>query len=376
MNTLQNTESPATILIVDDLSDNLRLLSGILQNQGYLVRLLREGQMVLPSVLGFPPDIILLDIMMPDLSGHEVCHQLKADERTRDIPVIFLSALHGVADKVKAFAASGVDYITKPFQNEEVLARVKAHLTIRRQQQLIQEQYAALQTLNASKDTFFSIIAHDLRNPFGGFVSMTELLEQQLESWKPEQVKQVVSELRRSAERLFALLENLLTWSRLQRGVMEYRPEPVILYHLVERSVALLNQLATQKDIHLRNLIDPSILVFVDVAMIDTVMRNLISNALKFTPSGGSVTLSASQDDQVVEVAISDTGIGIPAEKIPLLFRIDAKYQRRGTAGEPGTGLGLVLCQELLERHGGQLRVESEIGKGTCFTCTLPKVSR
>ena len=332
--------------------------------------------MVLPSALSFPPDLILLDIMIPDLSGYEVCHQLKANERTRDIPVIFLSALHSSADKVNAFAAGGVDYITKPFQAEEVLARVKAHLTIRRQQQLIQEQCAALQTLNASKDTFFSIIAHDLRNPFSGFVSMTELLEQQLESWKPEQVKQVVSELRKSAERLFALLENLLTWSRLQRGVMEYRPEPAILCYLVERSVALLNQLATQKDIHLRNLIDPSILVFVDVAMMDTVMRNLISNALKFTPAGGSVTLSASQDDQLVAIAISDTGIGIPAEKIPLLFRIDAKYQRRGTAGEPGTGLGLKLCQELLERHGGQIRVESEVGKGACFTCTLPKMSR
>lgn len=375
MNTPQTTETSANILLVDDMPNNLRLLADILRQRGYLVRMLREGPLVHPSVLKSPPDLILLDIMMPDMNGYEVCRQLKADERTRDIPIIFLTALHEMADKKEGFAVGGVDYITKPFEIEEVLMRVKTHLTLRRQQRLIQEQYENLHALNASKDTFFSIISHDLRGPFHGFVSMTQLLEQQLESWKPEQIKEMVGQLRTSAEQLSTFLENLLTWSRLQRGVMEYRPEPVILNYLIERSVTLLQQAAAEKGIHIENLIDSAILVSVDVAMFDTVMRNLLSNALKFTPEGGRVTLSAARDEQRVTLSITDTGIGIPAEKLPLLFRIDIRYQRRGTAGEQGTGLGLNLCQELIERHGGEIRVHSEVGKGSCFTCTLPNVS-
>lgn len=375
MNIPPNTDVSVSILIVDDMPNNLRLLADILRQRGYLVRMLRESPPVYSSVLNFPPDLILLDIMMPIMTGYEVCRQLKGDERTRDIPIIFLSALNEVADKKEGFAAGGVDYITKPFEIEEVLMRVQTHLTICRQQRLIQEQYETLHALNASKDAFFSIISHDLRGPFSGFVSMTQLLDQQFEFWKPEQMKEMIGRLRTLAERLSAFLENLLTWSRLQHGVMEYQPEPGILKHLVEHSVILLQQIATQKGIQIENLIDSAIVVAVDVAMFDTIMRNLISNALKFTSEGGSVILSASRDEQMITVSIADTGIGIPAEKIPLLFRLDAKYQRRGTAGEQGTGLGLKLCQELIERHGGEIRVQSEVGKGTCFTCALPNVS-
>ena len=174
MNTTQTTEPPASILVVDDLPDNLRLLSGILKSQGYLVRLLREGQMVRSSVLSFPPDLILLDIMMPDLSGYGVCQQLKADDRTRDIPVIFLSALDDVADKVKAFAVGGVDYITKPFQQEEVVARIHTHLKLQRLQKRLQDQNIRLQEKIAEQ-----LQTQDaLRESERKFRELTELLPQ------------------------------------------------------------------------------------------------------------------------------------------------------------------------------------------------------
>ncbi len=353
------------IQLVDDNPENLSVLASILTNQGCDIRTAINGTLAVKSIRKNPPDLILLDIVMPGMSGYEVCEQLKADEGTRDIPVIFLSALDDVLDKVKAFSAGGVDYITKPFQAEEVLARVKAHVTIRRQQQ-------QLQALNASKDTFFSIIAHDLRNPFSSFLSYVDLMEQSVDTWDKDRIIKLTAMLRTSAEHLSALLDNLLTWSRAQRGLIEYHPGRCDLSVTAARNIAIFTPNAEQKQIDVSHSIPEQTIVHADVAMLDTVMRNLLSNALKFTPVGGTVEVSVRHDRQCVEVSVSDTGTGIAAEHIPKLFRIDARYKRLGTAREKGTGLGLCLCREFMERHGGSLRVASEVGKGSTFSFTLP----
>jgi signal transduction histidine kinase len=230
-----------------------------------------------------------------------------------------------------------------------------------------------LRELNTSKDTFFSIIAHDLRGPLSSLHELTQLIEENLDSYSQDDLKELIVFQKTAAEILYRLLENLLTWSRVQRGMIAYQPQNIDIKWLVDRDVDLLNVQATQKQITLNSLIQEQMFVYADVNMVDTVIRNLISNALKFTYVGGTVEISAYQDDHYIEVSVSDTGVGIEEEDLSKLFRIDAKYKRTGTAQEEGTGLGLILCKEFIERHRGKIWVESQVGKGTVFRFTIPK---
>lgn len=230
-----------------------------------------------------------------------------------------------------------------------------------------------LRELNTSKDTFFSIIAHDLRGPLSSLHELTQLIEENLDSYSQDDLKELIVFQKTAAEILYRLLENLLTWSRVQRGMIAYQPQNIDIKWLVDRDVDLLNVQATQKQITLNSLIQEQMFIHADVNMVDTVIRNLISNALKFTYVGGTVEISAHQDDHYIEVSVSDTGVGIEEENLPKLFRIDAKYKRTGTAQEEGTGLGLILCKEFIERHKGKIWVESQVGKGTVFRFTIPK---
>jgi len=384
-----HTEVPKkTILVVDDTPANLRLLTGLLTERGYTVRPAPNGALALGFVRSTPPDLILLDIKMPGMDGYEVCKQLKADERTRDIPVIFISALNEVVDKVKGFEVGGVDYITKPFQPDEVLARVKTHLTLRNlqkslQQEIIKRKQAEedlrelnqqLRKANASKDKFFSIIAHDLRSPFTGLIGLTGAIMETIDIYSKDKIKEKIGRLHTFSEKVYDLLTNLLAWSRLQRGIMEYEPEEISLVNIAERNVYLFASDAEQKRIMLRNQVPKGMMAYADRKMVDTVIRNLISNALKFTDADGTIEVSTRQDENSVEIAVSDTGIGMSQEGINNLFQIDVKYTRAGTAGEEGTGLGLILCKELVEKNEGTIQVESEVGKGTTFTFTLPRM--
>ena len=167
----------------------------------------------------------------------------------------------------------------------------------------------------------------------------------------------------------------MLTWSRLQNDQILPVPQALPLKSLVQRNLDLLASSATHKQILLRNLVYESVKIYADLNMIDTVVRNLLTNALKFTNAGGKIDVSASQDTTTVSVTVADTGIGIPEDKIPLLFRIDAQFQREGTANEKGTGLGLILCKEFIEKNKGKIHVESQVGEGTSFTFCLPKAS-
>ncbi len=233
-----------------------------------------------------------------------------------------------------------------------------------------------LAELNASKDKFFSIISHDLRNSFGAVIGLSEMLKYQVEE------NESVDELLYSAQAvyegatdLYTLLENLLTWSRIQRGITEAHPEDIELAELTRYSTDLFAAQASNKQVDLKTSVARGMWVSADYNMVNTVLRNLLSNALKFTPSGGTVNISAHPHDETfIEIAVSDTGVGIRSEDIPKLFRIDVQYTKIGTDGEKGTGLGLNLCQEFVEKNGGAIWVESEIGQGTTFKFTLPRV--
>lgn len=376
----------ANILVVDDTPDNVRLLMEILGERGYKTRPALDGPHALATTHAEPPDLILLDIIMPKMDGYQVCEQLKADERTRDIPVIFISALNRVFDKVKAFSVGAVDYITKPFQAEEVLARVETHLALRNLQKNLQQEiarrkqseeelrklYQQLQEANASKNKFFSIIGHDLRGPVGTLRELNEIIVENSECYSKDEIIKMMLVQRDSTNNLFALLENLLTWARSQQEMIKYQPQRINMMTIVTSNIALLTSKGAQKEITLRNGIEEKIFVYADYHMVNTVVRNLLSNALKFTQPQGTIDISATQNGRYVEVAVSDTGTGIPEECLAQLFRIDARFKRLGTANEQGTGLGLILCKEFVERHGGRIWVESEVGRGTIVRFTLP----
>ena len=256
--------------------------------------------------------------------------------------------------------------------HQEVAERKRAELALRAAHNELQQKNQELQDVNASKDKFFSIISHDLRSPLSVILGMTELLRENFDHYAPDRAKELLTRMNAAAERLNMLLENLLTWSRLQRGVMEYRPEKIDLRAIAEESRDLLLARAEQKDVVLANIIPPKTSAFADYDMINTVIRNLVSNALKFTTAGDRIELSASCSEIVAEVSVCDTGTGMSSEDLARLFRIDVQHSSIGTAGERGTGLGLILCQELVERNGGTIWADSRLGEGTTFRFTLP----
>ena len=236
----------------------------------------------------------------------------------------------------------------------------------------IQERETALKKANAAKDRFFSIIAHDLKNPFNVIFSFVRLFKRNYDDFTREQVHELIEELQSKSSTTFALLENLLEWSRSQTGKTEYRPIKLSVMHAVKESIDILQPQADSKNIRLESHIAEDFIAKADKRMTGAVLRNLISNAIKFTRNGGKVTVSAEQKNKHVHIMISDTGVGISTKKLPKLFRIDTKVSTAGTDDEKGSGLGLILCREFVEKQGGKISAQSQLGQGSQFMFTLP----
>jgi two-component system, sensor histidine kinase and response regulator len=367
----ENVESQniPDILIVDDTPANLILLGHILKDAGYKVRPVPSGMLALQVAEKEKPDLILLDIMMPEMDGFEVCNNLKNNPELADVPIIFISASNNTKDIVRALISGGADYISKPFQAEEVLARVATHLKIYQQRKELIE-------LNATKDKFFSIIAHDLRGPLGGFMRLTELMADESLNFSPEEKKELTQNLSHSARNIFNLLENLLEWSQMQRGHTTFNPQELGLKYVVTDCLKVVVEAARKKSINVTVEISDEIGVFGDVNMLQTVFRNLVSNAIKFTPKDGKITISAAPDENnLVIIEVKDTGIGMDSKIVGNIFRIDVNNRRPGTEGELSTGLGLLICKDFVEKHRGRLWVESIEGKGSSFFFTIPRES-
>ena len=360
------------ILIVDDIPVNLQILSDILDDKGYRVREVLTGMLALQVAEKEKPDLILLDIMMPEMDGFEVCRRLKENQNLNDVPIIFISALNDTGDIVKAFNAGAADYITKPFRAEEVKARVATHLKIYEQKKELQEKGIQLQNLNDEKDKFFSILSHDLRGPFNGFLGLTSVLTEGLEKMTQTDIHEIAVTMKNSATNIFRLLENLLEWSRLQRGMTVFDPTPILLMPMISESMYHILDSANNKEIKIKYEI-PDLVVLADEYMLASIVGNLASNAVKFTRKGGVITISARKEPgNMVDISVGDTGIGMSSQLISDLFRIDVQTNRKGTQGEPSSGLGLFLCKDFIEKHGGRIWVESETDKGSIFHFTLP----
>jgi signal transduction histidine kinase len=240
----------------------------------------------------------------------------------------------------------------------------------------IQRKNKELIRANSEKDKFFSIIAHDLKGPFQGFIGLTEFMSENLGDMTSEQVQEITGSLQTTAKNLYELLDNLLNWALIKRGHKRFNPEKVYLRSLAHIVSELFSSHLKVKNISLINKIDEDFVVLVDKESLKTVLRNLISNAVKFTPHKGIVTISSDLADRgFLLVAIADTGIGMSNEIRTSLFTITKKVSRPGTDNEPSTGLGLILCKELIEKHGGKIWVESTEGKGSTFYFTVPSAS-
>lgn len=360
--------SKGTILIVDDNTNNLKVLAGVLKESKYDFRMAKSGQLALNILEKTKPDLILLDIQMPEMDGFETCKRIKEKEENTGIPIIFLTANTDSESIKKAFKSGGVDFVTKPFNSDELLARINTHIKLKTQAEELKLQ-------NATKDKFFSIISHDLKNPIAGIIGFSELLKEDYKDLAPEKIEMYASIINESAEFTLELLQNLLEWSRIQGGSIKSVKKNFNLSDLLRTNVEGSRPQALTKNIELKPDFKENLLIHADEKMISTVIRNLISNAIKFTPIGGTITISSEKkiisDKNVIETEIRDTGIGMKEEDIKKLFKIEENYMSKGTNDESGTGLGLILCKEFLNQNDGTIKVESKPNIGSSFIFTL-----
>lgn len=363
----------SNILIVDDTLGNLQVLGDMLRRHGYKVRPVPSGKLALQACSAQPPDIILLDINMPDMNGYEVCRHLKEDPALKDIPVLFISALNESSDKIKAFVSGGVDYITKPFQIEEVEARVATHLALRRQRQEIEANYNRIRELEELRKNLNRLIVHDLRNPLNAIRGYIEEVDERNPGLE-ESSRKHLGRARAATLQLLDMADSLLDLNRLEEGVMPLRTEPADIAEICREAVGNAALTIGVRRVTVESEA-PSPVAEVDRALIRRVIQNILGNALKFTDKNtGVITLNAGLDAAkgCVVVSIRDNGPGIPKEYHRRIFEKFVQVESTLIPGVHATGLGLSLCKLAVEAHGGAIGVESEPGNGTTFRFTLP----
>jgi two-component system sensor histidine kinase/response regulator len=368
------------ILIVDDTPANLRLLSHVLSKNGYKHIEASNGKEAVELAKKHEPDLILLDIMMPEMDGFEVIKEVKSDKLIQDIPIIFLSSLTDTDDKIEGFKSGGVDYITKPFQKEETLARINTHLKIRfLQKQLndrinvLRQREVQLSRLNQKKDNLVRMVSHDIKNPLTGIIGLVKLMRES-DKISPEEQKQMLSVVEDSGSNLLSMVSEVLDRESKKAEPETLDHSKVVISELLERVVSMNKAKSLVKEVSLNYSVHPKKLdAVIDQNKIEIAINNLVSNALKFTPTKGKVTVKAKQQKEDLIFEIRDTGIGIPKKLQEDLFKDSAKVSRTGTSGEGGTGLGLDIVQLYVELHGGEVWVESELDKGTRFYIKIPQ---
>ena len=394
------------ILVVDDEPNNLRFLNKILTEQGYQVQKTISGQLAINAAIADPPDLILLDIMMPQMNGYEVCQKLKAIDKFCDIPIIFLSALKDVNDKVKAFELGGVDYITKPFQIEEVLARIKNQLLLsscqkklQRQNYCFQQELHVRKQVEKKKDELISFIGHEIKTPLTSIQASLFLLISGRFGKLESQGIRLLEIAANNTERLVRMLNNILDLERIESGIDIARKQNCDLGNLMVQAAEMMQAMAEKAEVSLS--ISPlSVQRYVNPDHIIQILTNLLSNAIKFSSPGSTVWLSASlqpaeEIDNITEEFISscpylltasphstivlfkvkDQGRGIPSDKLELIFSYFEQVDISDLREKGGTGLGLAICRKIVHQYGGKIWVESSIGLGSTFYFTLPEFS-
>jgi signal transduction histidine kinase len=377
-NIVQKTNT-SQILVVDDTPANLKLITEILASQGYRVRAAPSGRLALKTVAVELPDLILLDVKMPDMDGYEVCRRLQSDERSRMIPVIFISALTDTEDKIQGFRAGGVDYITKPFQADEVHARVRTHLKLHFYQNALEEKnrqiensYRRLQELESLRDQLTHMIVHDMRNLLTGISSSMQLIsDASCDGVLDEKYAGYLHAALLSVNNLTTMTGNLLDISKMEAREMKLNLTPCDPADLIGEAMEKLGAVRDSRDIRIdaRSHGDP---VAVDHDIILRVIINLLDNAIKFTAADGAICVAVEPKGDGVLFSIRDNGPGIPVEYHEKIFEKFGQVEIRQSARKYSTGLGLTFCKLAVEAHHGKIWVESEVGAGSAFFFEIP----
>jgi len=355
------------ILAVDDNQENLKIISNFLKEENYKIALALDGNSALKILEDNAIDLILLDVMMPEMDGYEVCKQVKLNPKTNSIPVIFLTAKNQTEDLVEGFKAGAVDYITKPFKREELLMRIKTHLDLAISKKKIIE-------MNLTRDKLYSIIAHDIRSPFAAITQAIDAIANGYLETGSDDFINIFQLLKKRTTETSTLLNNLLEWTKLQNENITLSPATKYLSPLLNECIELLKGNATNKKINIDVNIPEDTKAFFDEVTIHTAFRNIISNAIKFTPDNGTIYVNVVNSDHFVEIIIKDTGVGMSEEIIKEIFDNNHFYTSPGTKNEMGSGLGLFLVRDFIEKNNGKINVESKPGIGTSFMVSLPKV--
>ncbi len=320
---------------------------------------------------------------LDELSNLNIAKTLYANEADRERFKLVLNKKEFVKDYEIAIRRKNgeerivletASVVKDDFDNPIAYRGIIRDITESKKNEKLLKKYAdELAKANKEKDKFFSIIAHDLKSPFNSMLGLTEILVEDSDELSKEEIKSYATEVHKSAKGMHNLLVNLLQWSQIKTGRLQCKAENVDLYYIVSEAVELLRRNAEMKDIDLINRIRKETFVRIDVNMISSVLQNLISNAIKFTSANGMVLIYSSDKEEKIVVSVKDTGVGMRQEEMDKVFRIDEHHTTPGTANETGTGLGLVLCKQLVEKNHGEICVESEVGQGTTFRFTIPK---
>jgi len=363
--------SQKTVLIVDDIPEDIDILRRIL-GLNYRVKAARSGEKCLDLAQSQdPPDLILLDIAMPEMDGYEVCRILKEDARTSDIPVIFVTAKLGVEDERKGFDVGSVDYITKPITPTLVLSRVKTHLKLQAQKIQLLDNFKRFRKLEDARDSLVHMIIHDLRNPLTAVLGYLEILETCEMDNLTDSGKRYVKSAKVSTEMLNRMISTVLDVSRIESGSLTLALTEFDMVLVVREVLARLESLKGNREIVLE-LPERPILLVADQGIISRVIENLLGNSFKFTPAEGRIRLTVNSNGDHVSFSVENTGEGIPAEYHRKIFEKFWQVESNQRKRKYSTGLGLTFCKLAVEAHGGQIGVKSEPGRGSTFWFELP----
>lgn len=360
------------ILIVDDVVSNVLLLKILLTNEKFQVCTANNGRTCIEMAKKEHPDLILLDVMMPDINGFDTAVVLKKDEETKDIPIIFLTALNTPQDLVHGFQVGANDFLTKPFNKEELVMRVTQQISLVAAKRIIEKQNAELKATLSNRDKMYSVIAHDLRSPMASIRMVLNLVVQSAsaETVGPE-LYMLLDQANRESEEVHDLLDNLLKWTKSQTGRLNVVLQDLDLNDIVPGVVEIFDVIAQTKHITLElKKTDAPLKVTADNDMLKTVLRNFMSNAVKFSPDNSTIQIIMANEGDFARVSVKDQGVGIAADRLGSIFhKGETTY---GTGGEEGSGLGLQLCQDFARKNGGDCYVESVEGEGSTFSFTVP----
>ncbi len=375
------TTQPAPILVVDDDQRNVRLMESILRTNGHRVLKAYDGEEALRLAEAEKPDLVLLDVMMPKMSGFEVCQRLKGRYETRLLPIIMVTALNALEDKVQALEIGADDFLSKPINKVELLAKVRATLRVKslqdeveRQKRELEERNQDLVRMQGFKESLTQMVVHDLKNPLAGIMGNIQLLQLQRAEMSEAKLEELLLRTQESSRQLMRMILNILDIGRLEERKMPIRLESVALHAIVEANVTELTSLSARDGIRLESRVSADLpQVPADRELVGRVVANLLNNAFKHTPSGGEVVVDGRVEGREIVLTVRDTGEGIPEDLLPHIFdKFVAGDSMNARRERYDSGLGLTFCKLAVQSHGGRIWITSRPREGTCVYVALP----